>query len=288
MSMREVSIEGGVLYVVATPIGNLDDITIRALNVLGQVDRIAAEDTRHTRTLLRHHGIQTPMVALHEYNERQMLSRIVAWLREGQAVALVSDAGTPLISDPGYPLVRECRRLGLKVSPVPGPAAFLAALSVSGLPADDFCFHGFLPRHKSARRERLMALNQGPGTRIFHESSHRIQQTLEDLCELWGGERNGCLARELTKRYEEVLCGTLCELARKVADDPMRRKGEFVILVAPAEKPSGLSAQVLEVLQVLCRELPLKQAVALAARVTGEKKNRLYQEALKLEKERVG
>lgn len=284
MSMCEVSIEGGVLYVVATPIGNLDDITIRAVRVLGQVHCIAAEDTRHTSRLLKHHAIQTPLMALHEHNERQVLSRIVAWLQEGKAVALVSDAGTPLISDPGFPLVRECRRLGLKVSPLPGPAAFVAALSVSGLPTDNFCFHGFLPRQKSARQERLAVLKQEAGTQIFHESSHRIQQTLTDLCELWGGGRKGCVARELTKRYEEVFCGSLSELAQKVSEDPMRRKGEFVILVAPAEEPSELPERVLEVLRMLCQALPLKQAVTLAARITGQKKNQLYREALKLEK----
>lgn len=285
MSQREVSIEGGVLYVVATPIGNLDDITLRAIRVLGEVHRIAAEDTRHTRRLLQHHAIRTPMVALHEHNEAQLLPRIVAWLQEGRSIALVSDAGTPLISDPGFPLVRECRRLGLKVSPVPGPTAFLAALSVSGLPADAFCFHGFLPRQPGPRRERLEAIRELPGTQVFYESSHRVQAALEDLRQVLGGHRRACLARELTKKYEEVLEAPLEELVALVESDPMRRKGEFVLLVAPPERPAGkgLAAEPLRVLRLLMEELPLKQAAALAARITGEKKNRLYREALRLQ-----
>jgi 16S rRNA (cytidine1402-2'-O)-methyltransferase len=283
MSKREVSNEAGILYVVATPIGNLDDFTLRAIGVLREVHRIAAEDTRHTRRLLQYHGIDTPMIALHEHNERQMLGKIVRWLEAGRTIALVSDAGTPLVSDPGFPLVRECRRRGLRVSPVPGPSALLAALSVSGLPADSFCFHGFLPRHSAARRERLEQLGEEGGTRIFYESSHRIEGMLRDCCQVLGPERRGVVARELTKQYEEILSGSLCELARQVEADPQRRKGEFVVLVAPPEmRDAAVSEQALKVAGILMEELPLKQAVALAAKITGEKKNRLYQAMLAL------
>ena len=282
MSERGVSNGAGVLYVVATPIGNLDDFTLRAIEVLKTVQRIAAEDTRHTRRLLQYHGIDTPMVALHEHNERQVMGRILGWLEQGASIALVSDAGTPLISDPGFPLVRECRRRGLRVSPVPGPSAMLAALSVSGLPADSFCFHGFLPRQAPARREKLKQLAKAGGTSIFYESAHRIAGMLEDCCQVLGPVREGVVARELTKQYEEVLSGTLCELARMVEGDPLRRKGEFVVLIAPPRKPKqgGVSVRALQVAEVLRGELPLKQAAALAAKITGEKKNRLYQELL--------
>jgi len=282
MSERGVSNGAGVLYVVATPIGNLDDLTLRAIKVLSEVRRIAAEDTRHTRRLLQYHGIDTPMIALHEHNERQVQDRIIGWLEKGECIALVSDAGTPLISDPGFPLVRECRRLGLKVSPVPGPSAVLAALSVSGLPADSFCFHGFLPRQSSARKEKLRRLARMGGTSIFYESSHRIAGMLGDCCEVLGPEREGVVARELTKQYEEVLSGTLCKLAQMVEEDPLRRKGEFVVLIAPPQDEAGeaVSSQALQIAEVLLGELPLKQAAALAAKITGEKKNRLYRELL--------
>ena len=282
MSERGVSNGGGVLHVVATPIGNLEDFTLRAIRVLKTVHRVAAEDTRHTRRLLRHHGIDTPMIALHEHNEKKVLDRIIGWLEQGESIALVSDAGTPLISDPGFPLVRECRRRGLRVSPVPGPSALLAALSVSGLPTDSFCFHGFLPRQGAARRQALERLERAGGTRIFYEASHRIGEMLEDCCAVLGPEREGVLARELTKQYEEVLSGTLCQLAEMVRRDPMRRKGEFVVLIAPpaAGPADEVSPQAFHAVEVLLEALPLKQAVALAARITGEKKNRLYREVL--------
>jgi len=285
MSQQPVSNGRGVLYVVATPIGNLDDLSRRAIEVLGSVAHIAAEDTRHTRRLLRHHGIDTPMTPLHEHNETRVLGRIVGWLEGGESVALVSDAGTPLISDPGFPLVRECRRRGLKVSPVPGPSAVVAALSVSGLPADSFCFHGFLPRQRAARRERLERLRWSTSTLVFYESSHRIESTLADLAEIFGGERRGCVARELTKRHEEILDGTLGELAGLVAADPDRRRGEFVVLVAPPEQAGEegrFEGETDQVLALLLEELPLKQAVSLAARITGENRNLLYRRALEL------
>ncbi len=241
MSRAAVSNGKGVLYVVATPIGNLEDLTPRAKRILASVDLVAAEDTRHSRRMLRHHGIERSLVSLHEHNERQVMQRMIDQLESGRSVALISDAGTPLISDPGFPLVRECHRRGIRVSPVPGPSALVAALSVSGLPTDRFCFHGFLPRQQAAR-----------------------------------------LARELTKQHEEILPAPLGELAGVVATDPLRRKGEFVVMVGTAPE-AGRSQRMQEadrVLELLLEELPLRQAVALASRITGENRNRLYEQAL--------
>jgi len=277
-----VSNSRGTLYIVATPIGNLDDISLRALQVLGTVDRIAAEDTRHSRRLLRHHGIDTPMLALHEHNERQAVKGVLQLLEQGQDVALISDAGTPLVSDPGFPLVRACREAGIRVSPVPGASAVIAALSVSGLPVDSFCFHGFLPRSPGPRRERLQALAAEIPTQVFYESSHRILHALRDMVEVMGNGRDVCVARELTKQYEDVMVGSLADVLALVEADDMRQRGEFVIVLAGAGEPAAdlPSSETLRVLDVLLEELPLKQAAALAARITGEKKNRLYSLAL--------
>ncbi|WP_457675703.1 16S rRNA (cytidine(1402)-2'-O)-methyltransferase [Thiolapillus sp.] len=277
-----VSNSRGTLYIVATPIGNLDDISLRALQVLGTVDRIAAEDTRHSRRLLRHHGIDTPMLALHEHNERQAVKGVLQLLEQGQDVALISDAGTPLVSDPGFPLVRACREAGIRVSPVPGASAVIAALSVSGLPVDSFCFHGFLPRSPGPRRERLQALAAEIPTQVFYESSHRILHALRDMVEVMGSGRDVCVARELTKQYEDVMVGSLADVLALVEADDMRQRGEFVIVLAGAGEPAAdlPSSETLRVLDVLLEELPLKQAAALAARITGEKKNRLYSLAL--------
>lgn len=282
MSKTEVSNSTGTLYIVSTPIGNLDDISLRAIEVLKNADRIAAEDTRHSRRLLKHHGIDTPMLALHEHNERQALHGILEMLGQGQSVALISDAGTPLISDPGFPLVRACRAEGIRVSPVPGASALIAALSVSGLPVDAFCFHGFLPRTSAARKQRLAELKTGSVTRVFYESSHRILYALEDMLEVLGGEREVCVARELTKQFEETIQGSLDEVVARVASDAMRQRGEFVIVVAAAktEGEDDLVPETQRILELLLDELPVKQAAALASKITGEKKNRLYRLAL--------
>ncbi len=282
MSKPEVSNPSAVLYVVSTPIGNLDDLSLRAIDVLRQVGRIAAEDTRHSRRLLQHHGIDTPMLALHEHNELQAMHGILGMLREGMPLALISDAGTPLISDPGFPLIRACREQGIRVSPVPGPSALIAALSVSGLPVDAFCFHGFLPRTSAARKRKLAELQAAAGTQVFYESSHRILYALQDMLEVLGGEREICVARELTKQYEEVMQGKLQEVVASVAADSMRQRGEFVIVVAAntARAEDGLSMESRRILGLLLQELPVKQAAALTAKITGEKKNRLYQFAL--------
>ena len=286
MSQQPVSNRAGVLYVVATPIGNLGDLSPRAVEVLRAVDWIAAEDTRHSGRLLRHFGIGRPLLSLHEHNESKALEKVVGHLEAGRSVALISDAGTPLVSDPGFPLVRECRRRGLRVSPVPGPSALVAALSACGLPADHFCFHGFPPRQPAARRERLGELRSQRVTLVFYESSHRIAASLADMAEVLGGDRPACVARELTKRHEEFLHGSLEELARLVADDPDRQRGEFVVVVGAAPKVAGSPAALErdELLRILLEELPLKQAVAIAARLTGGKKNELYQRALAMKK----
>jgi 16S rRNA (cytidine1402-2'-O)-methyltransferase len=272
----------GVLYVVATPIGNRADITQRALQVLGAVARVLAEDTRHSGALLRALGIPTPLLSVHEHNEQAQVDGLLARLRAGEDLALISDAGTPLISDPGYRLVRAARQAGVTVVPVPGPSALIAALSVAGLPTDRFVFEGFLPAKSAGRRARLQALAVEPRTLVFYEASHRIQECLADLAAVFGAEREAVIARELTKTFEQVQSGTLAELGAWLAADPNRLRGEFVVLVAgavePAETDIGPEAQ--RVLAILLRELPVKQAAALAAEITGARRNALYQLAL--------
>jgi len=279
-----MTVESGALYVVATPIGNLEDISARTLRVLREVHCIAAEDTRHTGQLLAHFGIQTPMLSLHEHNERDRLEPIVARLREGQAMALVSDAGTPLISDPGFPLVRELRRQGLKIIPVPGPSSLLAALSVAGLPTDRFVFEGFLPAKSSARRERLQVLAREERTVVFLEASHRIAETLADLAATFGGERPAVIARELTKRFEEIHTAPLGELAAWLDADPNRQRGEFVLVTqgAPSIADEVDTLDHRRLLAALLAELPMGRAVAVAVKATGLKRKALYELALRL------
>lgn len=277
----------GTLYVVATPIGNLDDISARALRVLREVKLIAAEDTRHSARLLQHFGIATSLVACHEHNEREQGSRLVQRLLAGDDLALVSDAGTPLISDPGYHLVRNARAAGVRVVPVPGACALIAALSASGLPSDRFVFEGFLAARTTARRQRLQALAQEPRTLIFYEAPHRLLECLADLRELFGAERPAVLARELSKTFETIKGAPLGELHDWVAADSNQQRGECVLLVEGWREPEGeeaLSAEALRVLDLLLAELPLKRAAALAAEITGVRKNLLYQEALQRQK----
>ena len=278
-----MTLKSCALYVVATPIGNLEDLSARALRVLEEVDWIAAEDTRHTGQLLRHFGIVGSLLSLHEHNERARLEQIAGLLREGKTVALVSDAGTPLISDPGFPLVRALRRQGLKVIPVPGPSSILAALSVAGLPTDRFVFEGFLPAKSVARRERLQTLAREERTLIFLEASHRVAETLADLAVVFGGDRPAVVARELTKRFEEVQGDTLDGLAAWLADDPMRSKGEFVLLTQGAPPASEVDTpEIRRLLTVLLAELPTSRAVTAAAKLTGLRKKPLYDLALGL------
>ncbi|MCM2330907.1 MAG: 16S rRNA (cytidine(1402)-2'-O)-methyltransferase [Pseudomonas sagittaria] len=277
----------GTLYVVATPIGNLEDISARALRVLREVKLIAAEDTRHSARLLQHFGINTPLTACHEHNEREEGSRLVQRLLGGDDLALVSDAGTPLISDPGYHLVRNARAAGVRVVPVPGACALIAALSASGLPSDRFVFEGFLPARSTARRQRLQAVVEEPRTLIFYEAPHRLLECLADLRELFGGERSAVLGRELTKTFETIKGAPLGELHDWVAADSNQQRGECVLLVEGWQAPEGedaLSAEALRVLDLLLAELPLKRAAALAAEITGVRKNLLYQQALERQK----
>lgn len=268
----------GQLWVVATPIGNLDDLTLRAADVLRRVTLIAAEDTRHSAPLLARIGSTASTVALHEHNEREQCERLVERMREGVDVALISDAGTPLISDPGFRLVRAARAAGLAVSPVPGACAAIAALSVAGLPSDRFVFEGFLPPKSSARRERLQALLAEPRTLIFYESSHRIAESLADLAAVFGASREGVVARELTKRFETVLAAPLGELAERVDGDADQRRGEFVVLVAGAqgEQADAMLAEGRRVFALLSAELPPARAAKMAAAITGAPRKALY------------
>ena len=265
------------LHVVATPIGNLGDLSPRAQQVLRDVAAICAEDTRRSGQLLAHFGIGTPLLALHEHNEQQLAQRLVARLLAGESLALVSDAGTPLVSDPGYRLVKAAREAGVKVSPVPGPSALIAALSVAGLPSDRFAFEGFLPAKASARRERLAELAGEPRTLVFYESSHRIEESLADLAAAFGGERPAALARELTKLFETVLDGGLADLHARVVAEPDQRKGEFVLVVqGVGEDADARLAEGRRVHAILARQLPPSAAAKLAAEITGAPRKALY------------
>lgn len=275
-------VQSGHLYVVATPIGNLRDLSPRALEVLGAVDAICAEDTRTSGALLAHFGVRRPLLALHEHNEDQIAASLVARLRAGETLALISDAGTPLISDPGFALVRAARAAGLPVVAVPGPCAAVAALSISGLPSDRFLFVGFLPHKPGARRAALEALAAEMATLVIYESSHRIADSLDDLAALFP-QRRVCVARELTKLFEESHCAPAVELPAWLAANPHRAKGEFVLVIegAPEAAPAG-QADVDRVLRVLVRELGASQAARLAAEITGVKKRELYRRAVEL------
>jgi 16S rRNA (cytidine1402-2'-O)-methyltransferase len=267
----------GTLYVVATPIGNLGDLAPRALDALKSVGAICAEDTRHTRQLLAHYGVEKPLVALHEHNEDVLAERLVARLVAGESLALVSDAGTPLVSDPGFRLVRAARAAGIRVSPLPGPCAFIAALSVAGLPSDRFVFEGFLPAKSGARRERLQQLAAEPRTLAFYESSHRIADALADMVLAFGGDRPAVVARELTKLFETVLDGSLGELHAAIVADANQRKGEFVVQVhGAAEDADARIVEGRRLYAVLGQHLPPSTAAKLAAELSGAPRKALY------------
>lgn len=272
----------GTLHIVATPIGNLQDISPRALEVLRSVSLIAAEDTRHSARLLQHFGIETPTTACHDHNERDKSERLVQRMLEGESMALISDAGTPLVSDPGYHLVRQARAAGVRVSPVPGACALIAALSAAGLPSDRFAFEGFLPAKAHGRRQRIEALAGESRTWMLYEAPHRLLECLEDMLDLLGGDRQVVLARELTKTFETIKGAPLSELVEWVRGDSDQQRGECVLVVegAPQRDEQALDPEVERILDVLLEELPVKQAAALAAKITGEKKNKLYQIAL--------
>ncbi|NUS59818.1 MAG: 16S rRNA (cytidine(1402)-2'-O)-methyltransferase [Lysobacter sp.] len=267
----------GTLHVVATPIGNLGDLSPRALDTLRNVAAICAEDTRHTRQLLSHFGLERPLVALHEHNEDQIAERVVARLLAGESLALVSDAGTPLVSDPGFRLVRAARAAGVPVSPVPGACAFVAALSVAGLPSDRLVFEGFLPAKGNARRERLAPLAAETRTLAFYESAHRIEETLADMATIFGAERRAVVARELTKLFETVLDGTLADLHARVSADANQRKGEFVVLVQGAgDDEQARIAEGKRLYAKLGEHLPPSTAAKLAAELSGAPRKALY------------
>jgi len=277
---------GGTLYIVATPIGNLEDLSSRAAKVLSEVAVIAAEDTRHSGRLLQHLGINKPLIALHDHNERGRVKSILDQLLAGADVALISDAGTPLISDPGYVLVREARAEGVRVSPIPGPCALVAALSAAGLPTDRFLFVGFLPAKRTGRRTALDELRKEISTLVFYESPHRILDTVSDIMEVMGAHREIVLGREITKTFETFYSGEASQVLSALTDDPHGSRGEFVVMVRGADKTeSGLMAGALDVdqlLSLLMAELPVKKVAKIASGLTGLGKNELYQRALEL------
>lgn len=271
------------LYVVATPIGNLRDITLRALEVLAAADVLAAEDTRNTAHLLTHHGINANrLIAVHQHNERGAAEKIIALLQAGQSVAFVSDAGTPAVSDPGALLVQAVRAMGLRVIPIPGANAAMAALSSAGLSEPHFLFYGFLPNKSAARHTVLQSLISHPYTLVFYEAPHRIVECVADLCAVLGGERQIVLAREITKLFETIHACTLHDAGAWLLSDSNQQRGEFVVLVSGAAPKVGLSVETLKTLSLLLEELPLKQAVQLAAKISGANRNELYQRALQL------
>lgn len=273
----------GILYIVATPIGNLNDITQRALNTFTSVDLIAAEDTRHSGLLLSHYGIKKPFFALHDHNEQQKAVVLVEKLTKGENIALISDAGTPLISDPGFHLVRHCRQAGIKVVPVPGACAAITALCASGIASDSFCFEGFLPAKTKSRCDKLTELENESRTLIFYESTHRILDTLSDMQKIFGAERYVVMAREITKTWETIHGEQLGNLIEWLNEDSNRIKGEIVLIVEgkPKDNKTELSSQSLKLLALLCQELPLKKAASIVAETFGYKKNALYQYGLK-------
>lgn len=274
-------ISASTLYIVPTPIGNLGDITQRALTVLASVDLIAAEDTRHTGLLLQHFAINARLFALHDHNEQQKAEVLLTRLREGQSIALVSDAGTPLINDPGYHLVRLCREAGIRVVPLPGACAAITALSAAGLPSDRFCYEGFLPAKSKGRCDTLKALEQEPRTLIFYESTHRLLDSLQDMVTVLGPERYVVLAREITKTWESIFGAPVGELLAWVQEDENRRKGEMVLIVEGYHaEEQALPPEALRTLALLQSELPLKKAAQLTAEIHGVKKNALYKYAL--------
>lgn len=274
----------GILHIVATPIGNLNDITLRALDVLKQVDLIAAEDTRHSRKLLDAYQVTTRLIAVHDHNEADRAGYLCGLLREGKSIALISDAGTPLISDPGYRLVREVRDAGFLVVTVPGPCAAIAALSIAGLPTDRFLFVGFLPAKEQARRSELERLLRQTATLVFYESPKRIVECLQAIAEVLGADRQVVVAKELTKAFETVQAGTVAELVAWLEADEHRQRGEFVVLVHGHEEANDgdpVDGAVLRALALAHEHMPLKKACALVSELTGVAKNRLYDAALK-------
>jgi 16S rRNA (cytidine1402-2'-O)-methyltransferase len=273
----------GTLYIVATPIGNLEDLSPRARRMLADVALIAAEDTRHTGRLLSHIGVQTPLKAVHEHNESAVVDSIIAVLEGGASVALVSDAGTPLVSDPGYRLVAEARARGIEVSPIPGPSAVMAAISAAGLPTDRFCFEGFLPAKPKARLDALCSLAHETRTLVFYESVHRIEPMLGDLRRVFGDGRPAFIGRELTKLHEQTVAGTLAQICERLERGEIVRKGEFVVVVGGGEA-AGAHAMADDLARELAAVLPVRQAAAIVAKLTGARRNEVYRKLLDAKK----
>ena len=266
------------LYVVATPIGNLEDISHRAVRILGEADLIAAEDTRHSRVLLSHYGISTPMRAFHEHNETQVAGQILERIANGENVALISDAGTPLISDPGYRLVRAVKEAGLPVYPVPGASAITAALSIAGIPPDRFAFEGFLPSRAPARRKKLESLYNESRTLVFFESSHRIKGSIDDMSKVFGEQRLAAVCRELTKKFETVLRAPLAEISQMLAQDKNQTKGEFVVVVGGHEGSDDEAlSNAHDMAMALLEYLPASQAARVAAKLNDVPRRKVYQ-----------
>lgn len=286
----DVTVDYGTLFVVATPIGNRDDLSPRARQTLAGADLIAAEDTRHTGRLLSHFGIETKLLAVHEHNEERRVPELIARLTGGASVALVSDAGTPLVSDPGYRLVVAAHEAGVRVSPVPGPSAVLCALSAAGLPTDRFCFEGFLPAKADARRAVLEALRDEPRTLVFLESVHKIRDSITDLAQTFGADRLAFIGRELTKVYEQCVRDSLGGLAARLGDGTLPAKGEFVVVVAGSGRAGRETASFPDqaLLAELVKVMPGKQAAEIVARISGRRRNEVYREMLELKDEESG
>ncbi len=272
----------GTLFIVATPIGNLDDITFRAVEILKSVDLILAEDTRHSQKILSHFDIKTPISAFHDYNEREKCTTVIDKLKQGVSIALISDAGTPLISDPGYVLVSAAKKKSVNVVPIPGPSALIAALSASGVPSDSFSFFGFLPSKQNARIKTLKTFISRPETIIIYESPKRILAALTDMLFVFGEAREVCLAKELTKTFETILTTNIPNLISYIASDPNHQKGEFVLLISSSGKKKRLELdqQLDNLLSVLCSEMGASKAAKLAAKITGIDKKYCYQRAI--------
>ena len=274
----------GTLFIVATPIGNLDDITFRAVETLKSVNLVLAEDTRHSQKILNHFNIKTPISAFHDYNEREKCNTVIDKLKQGDSIALISDAGTPLISDPGYILVSAAKKNSVNVVPIPGPSALIAALSASGIPSDRFSFFGFLPSKQNARIKTLKTFASRPETIIVYESPKRIMATLTDMLFVFGEERKVCLAKELTKNFETILTTNIPNLIDYISADPGHQKGEFVLLISSTAKKGQLELdqQLDRLLPVLCSEMGSSKAAKLAAKITGIDKKYCYQRAIEL------
>lgn len=276
--------EPGQLFIVATPIGNLDDVSKRAIDVLASVHRIAAEDTRHSKKLLQNVGVTTALISYHDFSSDEATNKILSQLQSGFSIALISDAGTPLISDPGYKLVKLAREQGIEVKPIPGASAVTAALSVAGLPTDRFVFEGFLPSKSAARLSRLQQLVLEPRTLVIYESPHRILSSVKDMQQIFGAGRQMFIARELTKKFETLFLGSTQQCSEWLQGDDNQQRGEFVVIVAgcdEAEIETHRQQRAREIIELLSGAVPMKQAVAIASQITGARKNKLYDAALK-------